>query len=231
MKKGIIIISLTIFFIIGWFIYYIIRATEEINQARKMDSVSLVSNLPENYLQLFKKNDNLIFNESVVSNTRRPISQLTYMGKFRIDVCEIDTLNNLLLTQTVLESHKNQHITYYFPYRVLYKFRQCEISYKVGGQDEISKIYLNAYGDNFQTIKKNDSIVCYYFKFKNFSIKYNKDGKQDFFGLTRDSLSTVTIPIEIMFFKKRRNLYLILMTPVEYGTSLQPGTLFSLMRM
>ena len=232
MKKGTIAVivtaSLVIVFTIGWFIHSIISMAAMNIEASKLDSTREVNNLPANYLQLFKNNV-LSFDQTIVNNFRKPISEFTYQEKFLVAVYEIDTLTSLPLDRAVTESYLDEHISYNVSYSVLEHQSQYEIEYKSGRHDKISKIYVNLFGDSIQTIKKNTSVAYYYGRLKNFSLKYQVDGKQDFFGSIGEGTSTF-IPLELMLYKKANAIYLLLMVPFDGNTRLEPGTMGNLIK-
>jgi hypothetical protein len=226
MKKGTIVVivtvSLVIVFTIGWFIHSIVSMAAMNIQASKSDSTREVKNLPTNYLQLFK-NNKLSFDQTIINNFRKPISEFTYKEKFLVTVYEIDTLTSLPVDRGVIESYTDQHVSYYVSYSVLEHQSQYEIEYKSGRQDKISKIYVNLFGDSIQTLSKNANQVYYYGKVKNFSIRYQDKGRQDFYGSIESP--SPAIPLELMLYKKQTAIYLLLMVPFDANTRLQPGTL------
>lgn len=227
MKKWIIVI-LIILTLFGWLIQRVISLRHIMDIADAKDSTRNVSMAPPEYLNLFKKNEKLIFQITVKSKTRNLISQFQYDKKYSINVYRLDILSNSNLNEIINESHLDDHITYHLTYNLLDPFDKYEILYKSGVQGMASKIYLNLSGDQTQLILKNDSIAYYYSKLESFSIKYKLNDPQDFFGSIKDENSTQRFPIEIMFIKRNGKLYLILMSPENLSERLIPGTLMSL---
>jgi len=228
MKKGL-IVAIIIITLIGLFVYYIAGTVRMMNVAGKKDSITTVSNAPEEYLGLFKESNKLVFDETVISKTRNPITQFDYDRKFRIEVYRIKVRPGISL-KDVYESHKNDHITYYYTFNVLDDFDTYSVSYKSGAQDVVKSIYLNLFGDGTFTIKKNDSIAYYYSKARSFHIKFQKDGAQDFFVGTKDDWHQPTVPMEVMLIRRGDQLYFILLVAEKKSYYLPPGTLLTLMK-
>jgi hypothetical protein len=229
MKKNLIIV-VVIIAVVGWFIYYIAGLVTKMNIDGKKDAVKTVSYAPEEYLKLFRKDDRLSLDNTAISNTRNPISTFFYDQKFCINIYKIANLNNLPLTEIMVETNVDQHMTYHFTFHVLDRVDNNNIEYKSGTQDKISKIYLNLFGDQIQTIKKNDTLAYYYSNIRNFFIKYQLQGVQDFWGSVNDNHSWRKFPIEIIFLKHHESLYLILMTAKNENIVLIPGTLLRLIK-
>ncbi|SRR5260221_131404 len=227
MKKWIIVL-LIILALFGWFIHHIIGLRHIMDITDEKDATRNVSSAPPEYLNLFKKNNKLIFQITVKSKTRNLISQFQYDKKYSINVYRLDILSNSNLNEIIKESHLNDHITYQLSYNLLDRFDQYELLYKSGVQGMASKIYLNLSGDQTQLVLKNDSVAYYYSRLKSFSIKYKLNDPQDFFGSIKDENSNQRFPIEIMFIKHNGKIYLILMSLENSSERLIPGTLLSL---
>ncbi len=229
MKKGI-VITLVVIGLLGGFMYYISSTLKKMSIAGKKDAVVTLFNAPDDYGELFKKSNKLSFVKTFTSKTRNPISQFEYDEKFRINIYRINISNNLYLNKLINESHVNQHVTYNLTYYLLDRFNQFDIRYKSGRQEKVSGIYLNLFAGKTLTLLKNDSLAYYNSIIKNFSIKYQSNGPQDFFiGSSNESANFDEIPTEIMLQKKHGKLYLILMISEHEYTPLTPGTLLTLM--
>lgn len=228
MKKGL-VITLIIITFIGLLVYNIAGTVHIMNVAGKIDSVTTVSNAPKQYLNLFTESKKLMFDETVVSKTRNPITKFDYDRKFRVEVYRIKVQPSISL-KDIYESHKNDHITYHHTFHVLDDFDTYSVSYKSGTQDVAKSIYLNLCGDGTFTIKKNDSIAYYYSRARNFYIKFQKDGVQDFFVGPDDDWHQPVIPMEIMLMRRADQLYLVLLVPEKKSYFLAPGTLLTLIK-
>jgi len=169
----------------------------------------------------------LIFDETVISKTRNPITQFDYDGKFLIEVYQINAPTDVSLRE-INQTDKNDHITYNHTYNLLYNFGIYSVCYKSGSQDTVKSICLNLSGDRTFTIKKNDSIAYYYSRAKSFYIKFREDGKQDFFIGPEYGHEQVKISMEVLLLKHADKLYLILCIAKKENIYLEPGTLLTL---
>lgn len=78
------------------------------------------------------------------------------------------------------------------------------------GNGNFSNIFISFGGRAFSKNEKNDAIADYFFECKNLSIKYKANGHQEVFVAANDYK-----PLEIMFLKKEKKLYLIFITTKE----------------
>jgi hypothetical protein len=225
MKKGVLIVLVII---VGWLIYYFFGIIHRINEDIKIDAITTSVDVPKDYSQLFRSDDKLLADRTIISKRRNPISQFNYDDKFRINVYRINITTNLSLSKIIDESYENNHISYGLNYKGVDDIDKFEILCKFGFQDKGSRIYLNVFGDDTRLIKRNDTLVCYYSKIENFYIKYQLNAAQDFFGRVKEKYNGTKIPTEIMFIKKSSNLYLVLLTANDESIKLNPGTLLGL---
>ena len=101
-------------------------------------------------------------------------------------------------------------------------------SYLSGTPPAIFNIKVLMYGDSLTNTVKNDSIVSYHLECNNFSLNYSDDtpidifveGRKKYFGL-----NTERIPIDILFLKRNKMVYLLLMTPENANSYISPDLL------
>jgi hypothetical protein len=72
---------------------------------------------------------------------------------------------------------------------------------------------------------KNDSLLCYYYKYKTFSLNYDNQG--DTHDLLANAEDT-TIPADIEFIRKDSVLYILILTVANDKGQLAPDLLYSL---
>jgi hypothetical protein len=87
--------------------------------------------------------------------------------------------------------------------------------------NKLSSIYVSFGGSKYDINAKNDSLVDYSLKCKHLSIKYNVNGPQEIFAEVANNTED-PIPLEILVFKNRKNLYLAFFSPFKISGSL-PG--------
>jgi hypothetical protein len=201
----------------------------KLNRSYFTDSSAVSAIEPKDFNEIFSRKPGLRFDNSEVSKTRDTISEYNFENNFIIDIYRIRMANPQPLADLIVESYLNKHISYYAIYATLDKCPNYTLYYKSGPQDTVSKIYLNIFGTGTKTLEKNDSIAYYTSNVKNFYIKYKKDGSQDFYGSTTDSLSSLTVPIELMILKRKSKLFFVTLT-THNNANLKSGTLLSLIK-
>jgi hypothetical protein len=198
---------------------------------------SIYSNrIPSDYLKILRlsngccsdsTNGEIYFKQTTEFKHRNSVSNFTYQKRYHFQVYKIDSSYTLSLNKDLLESNTNTDEPIYAVYS-LQKENNINYSYK-GSVAKPGKIYLDIFGNNISKIIKNDTIACYYAMMRNFSIRFNKDAKPDIYGSTIESMFSKNYqPIEILFFKRRYDLYLLIMSKAD--KNYQKGTLLNLIK-
>jgi hypothetical protein len=120
------------------------------------------------------------------------------------------------------EQWKNIYSTDYLPNKII------SINYRLGTKEKVHSVYFTLYGNSTRILKKNDTAAYYYSNFKNFSIKYQKEGKIDIYGKAKGNPQGSNVPLEIIFLKRNNNLYFILLTNKNYSANLDLNALYNL---
>lgn len=233
MKKTILlIVGLVIVFFIyrGCLIISGFRILQNNQSNLKLDSEVYSKKTPDDYLQLFKNTDKLISDGTDESKRRNPISEFDYNKDFYLQVYKIDTVYKLSLDKIITESFSNADLSPDVEYKEDLNETQFRIRYKEGPKQNVSSIYLSLYGDSTRILKKNDTIAYYYSKFKNFSIRYAVNTSEDVFGNVDDKYNGERTPLELMFLKRKGNLYFILLGAKNSHVKLKPGMLYYLIK-
>jgi uncharacterized membrane protein YkgB len=96
---------------------------------------------------------------------------------------------------------------------------------RVGNTDTISKVNFKFSGDLIKPIVKNDSLLCYYYKFKTFSLSYNnQDDTYDIIAKANDS----ALPANIEFIRKGKILYILILTTANGTEQMPPELLYNI---
>jgi hypothetical protein len=86
-----------------------------------------------------------------------------------------------------------------------------DFMYKGLKPDNPRNIFLDLYGDSTRLLQKNDTIAYYYSKCENFAIRFTLGGKIDIYAdLKHEQYNPV--PLEILFLKRKDNLFLIILS-------------------
>lgn len=166
--------------------------------------------LPE-YNNLFTKDaqGKLHILVTTKSRNREPISTYTYENRFNICVSKILLPKNLPLKKLISFQNESSYELMNVVYADLPAFN-FHMKVKAGKSILASTVHFKYSGDTIIPVKKNDSLFCYYFKFKTFSINYNNES-YDIVAYSDKS----TIPAGLAFIKKNRFLYVIIITEAK----------------
>lgn len=142
---------------------------------------------------------------------RNPITWVKY-GKYDITIYKINLTENKPLTEIITEISGDDGIQGYGPYSIVNK-GNYELNYKCGSVPTVSRIQLILDVDSSQILKKNDSIVYYYIRFNQLSLKYNGNDTTDIVISKKEHIMwTKSIPANLLLRKRDKDLYLFLMT-------------------
>ncbi|HEY2581033.1 MAG TPA: hypothetical protein VGI43_04465, partial [Mucilaginibacter sp.] len=89
-------------------------------------------------------------------------------------------------------------------------------------------IYLDLFGGSTHVLKKNDTIAYYCSRCRNFSIKFGVQQPVDIYGECK-SQTFSEVPIEILFLKKDKKIYMLVLSAKNANTVLKQGMLYSLL--
>ena len=193
-------------------------------KSEKEDPKRETQNIPQLYLNSFSNIRAWSFKESVESKFRYPISE------FKINNAQLFVYNignfTLPIDKLINQYFVDNHVTFGYTFNVLTENDRVDILYKSEPARKGTAIFFNIYGDNTQRLIKNDTVLYYYSNFKTFSIGYEGSCIQDFFGKVKDQYMYKKPPLEILFFKKNNDLYLLLMTIDKKDAQLPPFELY-----
>jgi hypothetical protein len=190
-----------------------------------LDDQETSSKIPlKEYNNLFSKEtqDKLQILATVKSRNREPISTYIYDTRFNLCVLKVILFKNSDLKNVIKYQNRTSYKTLNATYSGL-PSSNFDMSIKAGKSVIVSLLYFKFSGDSIKSIVKNDSLYCYYLKFKTFSINYNNE-PYDVIGNADES----NIPASIAFKKRGDFLYIIIITVAKGKEELQPGLLYSL---
>jgi hypothetical protein len=208
----------------------------KIYQAFKSNERAFAEDLPITYkmpkedsaLILAKYYDRIKVIQVRNSKVRNHVSQLIFDDKYPLFIYKIDSTGILSLRDSfIIENIKTDRttgITYNILDNGFYKFQ-----YKAGTVGNPSFLYLTVVGDTIQQFVRNDSIVLYNLVCQNMSIRYNEDDPVDIFIEGKQKgFYTLRIPMSILFLKRKKNTYLLVLTTDSSNLSLPSGILYSI---
>jgi hypothetical protein len=197
------------------------RNEAQIDSARKLGSIPS-NKISLDYLNLLDTKK-LTFRETLTFKNRNPVSKFKYGDSFVLQICKLDTLNEIALDKSIIENHDDVNYLLNVPYAVD-QIGDVEFDYNNSKLSKTQIIYLSLSGMSHYVVKKNDSIAYYYSKMNSFSIQNNAKGTQNVIAMAKRG----NTPIEILFIKKHSNLYLLTLNSIKSNGDFDPYLLYNL---
>jgi hypothetical protein len=186
----------------------------------------VLSNTPiKEYNSLFTKEalNKLKIFENIISKNRPAISSYIYDKTYSITVTKVDLTKSSTLVNMI--DYRNG-ISNKFLNAVYTDLPSTfDLSINTDKPTNVSTIHFKSDGDTIKLVVKTDSIYCYYYKFKTFSITYNNE-VYDIVGIADES----NTPASLAFVKKNNELYVILMFVKEGEERMKENQLFSILK-
>ncbi len=210
---GIAVGGLFMFIMVGSLIYTLIYNQETSSKIPLTEYNNLFTNDTQGKLQILATEK---------GRNRPPVSTYVYDNRFNICVFKVILANNSTLRKIIGYKHATSYGNLFVANGGLPCFNfDMKIS-----EEKVSKVSVVDFkfdGDSIKSIVNNDSLRCYYYKFETFSISYN-NGLYDILAKADHS----TIPASVMFVKKGKFLYIIIMSIAEGKEEMPPDILYSL---
>lgn len=176
------------------------------------------------YNDLFSKKaqDQLQILATVKSRNRQPVSTYLYDKEYNLCVFKVIMSKNSGLTHILNYQNETTSKSLNSTYEGLPCFN-FDMSIKAGKSALVSSIHFKSDGDSIKSIVRNDTLVCFYYKFNTFSINFN-DEPYDIIAKADQS----NIPASVIFKKNGKFVYIIILTVAKGKEELQPDQLYSI---
>jgi|GEM_PF-7099522 len=201
-----IILGIVLFFFLICFVQLI----------RGMQKLSLHSDAPPDYWELFKSSAHRINFQIAVNNKKEPpVATFLYKNYYCIYVKELLHNEELPLGSLITEIRGCEALkgeTIWSSTYTSSKRAEYFLSTHIEPVDRFHKLYLVIDGDSM-SVSKNDSCFIYSLSLNNFAVKYEARGKVDVHLKKRWSFDKLRVEIEVL--KKNKNVYLIIMCPMR----------------
>lgn len=163
---------------------------------------------------------------SVFSRNRGPSSTYVYDDKFDLFIYKVRLSNNsgdLNLNQ-ILKMRKE--ITSISMNAVYSELPSYNFEMRLKGEKVLpaSIIYFSQSGDALQNIAENDSLFCYYSRFKTFSVKFDDEPYDVIAEANRSA------PLSILFLKRNKFVYIMLLTVAKGKEEMKPDLLYNMIK-
>jgi len=161
------------------------------------------------------------------SKIREPESNYILPDDFHLTVKKIDLRFDKSLSEIIkLEYKQSQHIEQ--PFSSYSEDSRLNLQATEREIDTVSTISLRYQGISIITMAKNDTLVCYYLRFKRISISYDGNSYSDIWGESQGATDAV---ISLAFLKKKKSLYIIMLFKTkDENRDFQPDMLYSLIK-
>jgi hypothetical protein len=162
------------------------------------------------------------FKATFYSKTRSPIEKFVYMDNdaflYKLPVKNNKALSEVLKIKYIQISQPSGSGYYEFinPYGSYGNSDDYtsnddyDIIYRVGEPHSGSEIDFTLSGTDIKILKKNDSTFSCYALLGSFSVNYSKSGSVDFYGEEKSDTKALSLPIQIIFEKKKEHFYMML---------------------
>lgn len=214
-KKGAaLLLLLTVF---GGVIYVGVKTLEgfKLNQASFAEDLPITFKMSHEDSALIKSD--YIKRIKVVqvrnSKVRSPISWLLFDGRYPLFIYKLDSTGSLSLKDSVVVRYVGADRTTGVTYNVLDENLFYKFHYKSGNVGSSSSVFLTIKGDSLRQTIKNDSLINLDILCHNMSIRYQDDAAIDIFiEGKQEGSGTLPIPMDILFCKRDKNIYLLILT-------------------
>lgn len=164
------------------------------------------------------------------SRIRGPISRFLVDDKFPLFIYKLDRTGMLSLKDSFAVEYAGSDRTTGVTYHVIDENLFYKFQYKAGRVDNSSSIFLTIRADSLNQTVRSDSLVGFKGLCKNLAIRYNDNAVVDIFIEGKPKfLGTLTVPMEILFYKKNRNTYLLILTANRSNSSIPNNFLQSML--
>ena len=223
------VLIIGVILVVGYFLSKYFESTNEENSVILEKYPIITSNrVIEEYMQLFNDESraNLKLKNTFERKAKYPVSNFEFNSKYIIQVYKLSSSFNYSLREIKENNSEDDGPSV----KVWYDQNSqglVTIMDKTGILDVPSSIYFSLHGDSSSIKIKNDSVADYFSQINSFSIKYkNKDVNQICADISMFHEKPVSF--EILFIKKKANLYLLFMSPKGYSGVLRPEMLYNL---
>jgi hypothetical protein len=160
---------------------------------------------------------------------RNPVAYALYDSKYNFIIYKIDVVTEQSLAKIITISHKSGDLTTGIVYQIVENdfFR---FQYKTGKAPPVTRILLTLAGDSIEEVTASDSILSYHLNCNNMSIRYFSEDTIDIFLVGKDRAfgRTAIMPLDILFLKRNKAVYLLLLIPKTPKESIPPNLLYNI---
>jgi hypothetical protein len=204
------------------------KAINSLNASRAEDLPITTSMIKEDSELIQNKYNNRIkVIEVRNSRVRNPISQLMFDSAYFIFIYNLDTTGKAKI-DTILCNRFGTYLPVGITYNILGGYFY-DFYYKAGNPGPPSSLFVTVGSNTCEKIMKNDSIIAYYSRSDNLSIKFRKDSPIDIYIRTKTTaFEHYQIPMNFMILKRGKNSFFLMMAPMKTGVGIPKDLLIKL---
>lgn len=161
---------------------------------------------------------------------RGPISHFVFDKDYRLAIYKIDLTSDNQIKNLLRVKSEAADLTTGVTYRVT-GINSFYLLCKGGIVSPVPQVYLTLGGDSISTVIENDSVVSYHLRCHDFSIKYALNEPVDLIFQAKknaDDLDYNPPYMDVLFLKRKKALYLLLMAPITAKKPIDPKLLNSI---
>lgn len=193
--------------------------------------------LPEDYADLFKDSNKRKNHILVVQNSKskNPVAALIHNQNYQIFIYKMDVRDEGIDLSSFIHSELKSVTERDLTEGGTYKFIDGPgYQFEYNGEPDclISKLYLTFSGDSLLNTIKNDSVMNFSLLCDNFSVRYDENAEIKIL-IARDkktvfNTNLALVPLDILFLKRSKSIYLIALSPLDSNEHIQTDFLYNL---
>lgn len=209
------------------FIAFLIYCVFTLIKIHRITSTLIRPKKTSTYADIFPKSKSDLIKSDLTyfSKNRLPVATFNYDKNFKIIVCKFNISNKLNIEDFVNLNLNQSQPAFGITYNSILFL--SDFNFELNTESKPQKcnhINLSLYGDSISKTLVKDDILDYYLTLDNLSIKLNEEKDPEIIVNKKQK----AIPSEILFLKKRNNLFLLLMIPNTNEYDVKPNSLLNL---
>jgi len=180
----------------------------------------------DTYADIFLKSKSDLIKSDLTyfSKNRLPVATFNY-ERFKIIICKFNISDKAKIDELVKLNLGRSQRAFGITYNSILFLNQFNFELNTESKmQKCNQINLSILGDSINTTRIKDDVLDYYLTLDHLSIKLNGESDPEIFVSKKDK----AVPSEILFLKKRDNLFVVVMIPNTNDYDVKPNSLLNL---